>query len=143
MKERLRAIIAEESIRAMFLGLILLLFWAILVIQQAISPNGWSFLMVVVGPSLLVFGLIVGLRAQTGWRLFSPRPESIRRWEGNLTALLLWILISLLAIALIGDYPYLGLAIAIVGGITLGIISVRNFETGHTRLRPPETKTGD
>jgi uncharacterized PurR-regulated membrane protein YhhQ (DUF165 family) len=37
--------------------------------------------------------------------------------------LLLWILFSLLAIAYIGERPYLGLAIAVIGGILLGIAS--------------------
>lgn len=42
---------------------------------------------------------------------------------GAVNLFLLWILFSLLAIAYIGERPYLGLAIAIVGGIVLGIAS--------------------
>lgn len=46
----------------------------------------------------------------------------------SLNLLLVWILFSLLAIAYIGQHPYLGLAIAIVGGIVLGILSFLYFE---------------
>ncbi|MFQ5595686.1 MAG: hypothetical protein ACE5HA_16185 [Anaerolineae bacterium] len=49
---------------------------------------------------------------------------------------LLWILFSLLAIAYIGQYPYLGLGIAIFGGIVLGVMSFLYFEpeppAGHS-----------
>lgn len=41
---------------------------------------------------------------------------------------LLWILFSLLSIAYIGQRPYLGLGIAIVGGIILGIMSFLYYE---------------
>lgn len=41
---------------------------------------------------------------------------------------LLWILFSLLAIAYIGQHPYLGLGIAIVGGIILGVMSFLYYE---------------
>lgn len=41
---------------------------------------------------------------------------------------LLWIELSLLAIAFIGERPYLGLAIAIVGGIILGAMSLIYYE---------------
>lgn len=39
-----------------------------------------------------------------------------------------WALFSLLAIAFIGDQPYLGLAIALAGGITLGFVCMKRFE---------------
>jgi hypothetical protein len=142
MKEPLRTIVVQESIRAVFLGLILLPVWAILVVREVVPPGGWSFLAVVPGVSLLAFGLVVGLRARTGWRLLAPGPESVPRWERNLTALLLWVLVSLLAIAVIGDQPYLGLAIAMVGGIGLGIVLVRNFEVGHSPSSPPGRGVG-
>jgi hypothetical protein len=35
----------------------------------------------------------------------------------------IWVLTSLTAIALIGDTPYLGLAVGILGGIALGLAS--------------------
>jgi len=40
-----------------------------------------------------------------------------------------WVLFSLLAIAFIGDRPYLGLAIALVGGIVVGFVSMVPFES--------------
>jgi hypothetical protein len=36
---------------------------------------------------------------------------------------------SLLAIAFIGDQPYLGLAIALAGGVVLGFVCVKRFES--------------
>jgi hypothetical protein len=42
--------------------------------------------------------------------------------------LLVWILFSLLAIAYIGQRPFLGLAIAIVGGVVLGILSFLYYQ---------------
>jgi hypothetical protein len=33
-----------------------------------------------------------------------------------------------LAIAVIGDWPYLGLAIALAGGVILGFVCMRRFE---------------
>ncbi len=40
-----------------------------------------------------------------------------------------WGLFSLLAIAFIGDQPYLGLAIALAGGVILGSVCMRRFES--------------
>jgi len=48
----------------------------------------------------------------------------------SLNLFLVWILFSLLAIAYIGQRPYLGLAIAIIGGIVLGILSFLYHEPG-------------
>jgi hypothetical protein len=42
----------------------------------------------------------------------------------KIEAILLWLLVSLLAISFVGDHPLLGLAIAIVGGVVLGILLV-------------------
>ena len=36
---------------------------------------------------------------------------------------------SLLAIAVVGDQPYLGLAIALAGGVILGFVCMRRFES--------------
>ncbi|MBS1253161.1 MAG: hypothetical protein MAG451_02209 [Anaerolineales bacterium] len=52
---------------------------------------------------------------------------------------LLWILFSLLAIAYIGQHPYLGLGIAIVGGIILGVMSFLYYEPEL----PPEPSQSD
>jgi len=45
----------------------------------------------------------------------------------NLSAFAYWILFSLLAIAFIGNRPYVGLAIALAGGAILGFFSVMSF----------------
>lgn len=47
----------------------------------------------------------------------------------TLNLFLTWILFSLLAIAYIGQRPFLGLAIAIIGGIVLGVLSFLYYET--------------
>lgn len=55
---------------------------------------------------------------------------------------LLWILFSLLAIAYIGQHPYLGLGIAIVGGIVLGVMSFLYYEPEPPASQPePEAET--
>ena len=51
-----------------------------------------------------------------------------KRIGGTLNLILIWILFSLLAIAYIGTRPYVGLAIAVIGGIILGIYSFVDFE---------------
>ena len=40
-----------------------------------------------------------------------------------------WALFSLVAIAFIGDWPYLGLAIALAGGVILGFVCMMRFES--------------
>jgi len=51
-------------------------------------------------------------------------------WLGRfLPAFGCWALFSLLAIAVVGDWPYLGLAIALAGGIILGFVCMRRFES--------------
>jgi len=40
-----------------------------------------------------------------------------------------WSLFSLLAIAFVGDQPYLGLATALAGGVILGCVCMRRFES--------------
>ncbi|OGO43793.1 MAG: hypothetical protein A2Z04_05130 [Chloroflexi bacterium RBG_16_57_9] len=65
-----------------------------------------------------------------------------KRWERNLTVILLWILFSLLAIAYIGDQPYLGLAIAIGGGIIMGVVAFLNFETTMREERALQDASG-
>jgi hypothetical protein len=45
-----------------------------------------------------------------------------------------WGLFSLPAIAVVGDQPYLGLAIALTGGVILGFVCMRRFEAKPERL---------
>jgi len=46
-----------------------------------------------------------------------------------LEPLSLWILFSLLAIAFVGTRPYIGLAIAILGGVLMGLSSVVSYDS--------------
>jgi len=62
-----------------------------------------------------------GSEASSGW---------LSSWLGTFVlAFGCWALFSLLAIAFIGDWPYLGLAIALAGGVILGFVCVRRFES--------------
>ena len=59
--------------------------------------------------------------------------EASGRWlssrlEHFLSALGCWVLFSLLAIAVVGHQPYLGLAIALAGGAVLGFVCMRRLE---------------
>jgi len=58
----------------------------------------------------------------------TPRGKAVRRFSGTLNLILIWILFSLLAIAYIGTRPFVGLAIAVIGGIILGVASFLDFE---------------
>lgn len=44
----------------------------------------------------------------------------------------IWVLGTLLAIAIIGDQPYLGLAVAILGGIAVGLASVSAYDRARS-----------
>ena len=57
--------------------------------------------------------------------------------SAEITIVLLWVFFSLLAIANNGDRPYVGLAVAVVGGIVLGVASFRRFEETRRRRRGP------
>ena len=52
----------------------------------------------------------------------------MKRWSNCLTILGIWVLASLLAIAYIGSHPYLGLGIALLGGIIFGIVAFLSYE---------------
>ena len=52
----------------------------------------------------------------------------MKRWGNCLTVLAIWVLASLLAIAYIGTHPYLGLGIAILGGIAFGVAAFLSYE---------------
>jgi len=123
-----RTILHQELLRAIPLGFVTLVLWVILVLREVIPASGWSFAALVPGLTVAIFLLVVLIRIRTGWRLGAPGPAAMRRWERNLNVFLLWVLFSLLAIAYIGEHPYLGLAIAVVGGIILGVVAFRSFE---------------
>ena len=48
------------------------------------------------------------------------------RWR-TFEVLLTWVLLSLVSISFVGDYPYVSLAIALAGGVYLGYLSVPGF----------------
>ncbi len=123
-----RLILHQEFLRAIPLGFVLLVAWVILMLQERVPASGWSFLLFVPGLTTLIFLAVVAVRVRTGWRLLAPGPAAMRRWERNLNVFLIWVLFSLLAIAYIGQNAYLGLAIAIAGGIIMGVVAFRNFE---------------
>jgi len=52
----------------------------------------------------------------------------MKRWSNCLTVLGIWVLASLLAIAYIGSHPYLGLVIAVLGGIAFGVAAFLAYE---------------
>ena len=52
----------------------------------------------------------------------------MKRLSNCLTVLGIWVLASLLAIAYIGSHPYLGLAIAVLGGIAFGVAAFLSYE---------------
>jgi len=52
----------------------------------------------------------------------------MKRLTACLTVLGIWVLASLLAIAYIGDRPYLGLGIALLGGIAFGVVAFLSYE---------------
>ena len=52
----------------------------------------------------------------------------MKRLSNRLTVLGIWVLVSLLAIAYIGSRPYLGLGIAIAGGIAFGVAAFLSYE---------------
>jgi hypothetical protein len=52
----------------------------------------------------------------------------MKRLNNRLTVLGIWVLASLLAIACIGRRPYLGLGIALLGGIAFGVVAFLTYE---------------
>lgn len=42
-------------------------------------------------------------------------------------AFAVWLLVSLVAIALVGDNPYLGVAVAVAGGVCFGLLNAMTF----------------
>jgi 1,4-dihydroxy-2-naphthoate octaprenyltransferase len=52
----------------------------------------------------------------------------MKRLSNCLTVLGIWVLASLLAIAYIGSHAYLGLGIALAGGIAFGVVAFMSYE---------------
>lgn len=141
LSPEMRTILHQDFLRAIPLGFVFLVLWVFLVLREIVPASGWSFLALVPGLTAAIFLLVVLIRMRTGWRLAAPGPASMRRWERNLNVFLLWVLFSLLAIAYIGERPYLGLAIAVVGGIIMGVVAFRNFEATMREGRETQEAT--
>jgi len=69
--------------------------------------------------------------------------RALQKIPAEVFQLLLWVLVSLAAIALLRDPPFLALAAAIGGGIFLGIDVHQAYEARLTRDRPAETDPAD
>jgi hypothetical protein len=60
-------------------------------------------------------------------------------WD-NIQVLAIWILGSLFAIAIIGDQPYLGIAVAILAGVAVGISHLLAFDKAEARENRDQAK---
>jgi hypothetical protein len=60
-------------------------------------------------------------------------------WD-NVQVLAIWILGSFLAIAIIGDQPYLGIAVAILAGVAVGITHLVAFDKAEGKEKGFENK---
>jgi hypothetical protein len=65
----------------------------------------------------------------------------VKRLSSCLTVLGIWVLASLLAIAYIGSHPYLGLGIAVLGGIAFGIAAFLSYEAERREEREGTEKS--
>jgi len=57
------------------------------------------------------------------WRSFAAAAEPF----------LLWVFLSLLAIAWVGRRPYVALAMAVLGGVAMGLSSMANYSSSSER----------
>jgi hypothetical protein len=85
-------------------------------------------------------GMGAGREGGNGLESVGGRSEAsggwLSSWLGTfLLAFGCWGLFSLLAIAAVGDQPYLGLGIALAGGVILGFVCMRRFESVTARER--------
>ena len=55
----------------------------------------------------------------------------MKRLSTFLTVFSIWVLASLVAIAYIGSHPYLGLGVALLGGIAFGVAAFLSYEAGQ------------
>lgn len=59
----------------------------------------------------------------------AARPANLPVW----LPLLIWLVGSLVAIALIGEAPYVGLAVALLSGIAFGLANIVRFKKGEKK----------
>lgn len=62
-----------------------------------------------------------------------PRAKRLTSFAAAAEPFLLWAFLSLLAIAWVGRRPYVALAMALLGGIAMGLSSVANYSTSSER----------
>ncbi|HBY93931.1 MAG: hypothetical protein M5U01_20055 [Ardenticatenaceae bacterium] len=70
-----------------------------------------------------------------------PQPSPPRRqWRlpNGCLVLLLWVYVSLIAIALIGSQPARGLLVAVLGGIAVGLLAVKPYLQAPNSPPPPD-----
>lgn len=77
--------------------------------------------------------LDLGIITLDGYGLFAVEifelRDRVKFLRANLLPFVLWIEVSLLAIAFIGDRPYLGLAMAVLGGVVTGLAAIAGYES--------------
>ena len=62
-----------------------------------------------------------------------PWANRLRLFAAAAEPFLLWVFLSLLAIAWVGRRPYAALAIALLGGMAMGLSSVANYPSASER----------
>ena len=62
-----------------------------------------------------------------------PWAKRLRSFSAAAEPFLLWVFLSLLAIAWVGRRPYAALAIALLGGMAMGLSSVANYSSSSER----------
>ena len=62
-----------------------------------------------------------------------PWANRLRLFAAAAEPFLLWVFLSLLAIAWVGRRPYVALAIALLGGLAMGLSSVANYSASSER----------
>ncbi|MEE8584172.1 MAG: O-antigen ligase family protein [Acidobacteriota bacterium] len=85
----------------------------------------------------IFFWIALGLAASL-WKISGAAGSSRPDPRGGLSALevlLTWSLVSLLSVALVGEYPAAGLGTGVAGGIFLGYLAAGRFSTSRPRPR--------
>ena len=62
-----------------------------------------------------------------------PWANRLRSFAAAAEPFLLWVFLSLLAIAWVGRRPYAALAMALLGGLAMGLSSVANYSASSER----------
>jgi len=62
-----------------------------------------------------------------------PWANRLRSFAAAAEPFLLWAFLSLLAIAWVGRRPYVALAMAVLGGVAMGLSSMANYSSSSER----------